>query len=205
MIELVMEVVSRFRTRFDVPKNDLELICIEIKPPKSKPFLVLAWYKSLSAPVDVFLMLEKVISYFDKEGKEIIFLGNTICDLMTVKQNVPPMEGNSKHICCIYELLNLQQLIEEPTRVNLNTATIIDHIATTCRRNIVNSGVYQMALSDDYLVYCIRKFNGEVTKDKKVIKTRKMNKFEEGQFLNDVASVFWESAVTQTDDVDILV
>ena len=62
-----------------------------------------------------------------------------------------------------------------------------------------------MALSDHYLVYCIRKFNGEVTKDHKVIKTRKMNKFEEGQFLTDVTSVFWESVVTQTDDIDILV
>ena len=72
------------------------------------------------------------------------------------------------------------QLIEEPTRVTLDTATIIDHIATPCPRNIVNSGVYQMALSDHYLVYCIRKFNGEVTKDHKVIKTRKRNKFEEG-------------------------
>ena len=43
------------RTRSDVPKNDLELICIEIEPPKSRPFLVLAWYKPPSAPVDVFL------------------------------------------------------------------------------------------------------------------------------------------------------
>ena len=106
------------------------------------------------------------------------------------------MEGNSKHICHFYELFNFQQLIEEPTRVTLNTATIIDHIVTTCRRNIVNSGVYQMALSDHYLVYCIHKFNGEVTKDNEVIKTRKMNKFEEGQFLTGVASVCWESVDT---------
>ena len=62
-----------------------------------------------------------------------------------------------------------------------------------------------MALSDHYLVYCLRKFNGEVTKDHKVIKTREMSKFEEGQFLNDVASVCWKSVVSQTDDVDILV
>ena len=32
-----------------------------------------------------------------------------------------------------------------------------------------------------------------------------MNKFEEGQFLNDVASACWESVATETDDVDILV
>ena len=194
------------RTRSDVPKNDIELICIEIEPPKSKPFLVLAWYKPLSVPVDVFIELEKVICYFDREGKELILLGDTNCDLTTVQQNdVHAMDGNAKYICRIYELLNFKQLIEEPTRVTLNTATIIDHIATTHCRNIVDSWVYQMALSDHYLVYCIRKFNGAVTKDHKVIKTRKMNIFDEGQFLTDVASVCWERVVTQTDDVDIIV
>ena len=62
-----------------------------------------------------------------------------------------------------------------------------------------------MALSEHYLVYCIRKFNGAVIKDHKVIKTRKMNKFDEGHFLNDVSIVCWEKVVTQTDDIDILV
>ena len=62
-----------------------------------------------------------------------------------------------------------------------------------------------MVVIDHYLVYCIRKFNGEVTKDHKVIKIRKINKLEEGQFVTDVASVCWESVVAQTDDVDVLV
>ena len=124
---------------------------------------------------------------------------------------------------CFNSLLKSQQHIEEPTRVNLNTASTVDHIATICCRNIVNSGVYQLALSDHYLVYCIRKFSGEVTKDHKVlvycirkfsgevtkdhkvIKTRKMRKFEEGQFLTDVASVCWVSVVTQTDDVGMII
>ena len=56
--------------------------------------------------------------------------------------------------------------------------------------NIVNSGVYQIALSDNYFVYCMRTCKGEVTKDHKVIKTRKMNKFEADQFLTGVASVY---------------
>ena len=162
----------KFRTRSDIPKNDLELICIEIEPPKSKPFLILAWYRPPNTHVDIFFKLEKVISYFERKEKEIILLGDTNCDLKTVKQNEQSAEGNSKHICRIYELFNFQQLIEEPTRVTLNTAAIIDHIARTCSKNIVNSGVYKMALSDHYLVYCIRKFNGAVMKDHKVIKNK---------------------------------
>ena len=137
----------KFRTLSDIPKNDLELICIEIEPPKSKPFLILAWYRPPNTPVDIFFKLEKVISYFERKEKEIILLGDTNCDLKTVKQNEQSAEGNSKHICRIYELSNFQQLIEEPTRVTLNTAAIIDHIATTYSKNIVNSEVYKMALS----------------------------------------------------------
>ena len=41
----------KIRTHSDVPKNDLELICVEIKSPKSKPFLVLAWYKNRQVPL----------------------------------------------------------------------------------------------------------------------------------------------------------
>ena len=73
----------------------------------------------------------------------------------------------------------------------------------TCRRNIVNSGFYQTALTDHYLVYSISKFKGGITKDHIAIKTRKINKFDEGEFPTDVASVCWESVVTQTDNANI--
>ena len=38
--------------RVDVPSEGLELLCVEISPPKSKPFLVVAWYRPPSDPVD---------------------------------------------------------------------------------------------------------------------------------------------------------
>ena len=60
--------------RDDVPSEGLELLCVEISPPKSKPFLVVAWYRPPSGLVDSFNMLEKALAYLDKEGKEIILL-----------------------------------------------------------------------------------------------------------------------------------
>ena len=38
--------------RADVPLEGLELLCIEISPPKSKPFLFVAWCRPPSDPVD---------------------------------------------------------------------------------------------------------------------------------------------------------
>ena len=58
------------------------------------------------------------------------------------------MDCNSKHMLDLYELFSFKQLIEEPTRVTQNTASIIDHIATVHARNTVKSGVYEVSLSD---------------------------------------------------------
>ena len=103
----------KFRTSSDVPKNDLELICIEIEPPKSKLFLVLAWYKPSRAPVDAFVKLEKVIYLSDKGGKEIILLGDTSCDLATLSMS--------------YSIFN--NILKNRRRLPFRT---------TCHRNIVN-------------------------------------------------------------------
>ena len=80
------------------------------------------------------------------------------------------MDNDSRHMCKLYELFSLKQLIREPTRVTLNSSTIIDHIATTCVGNITKLGVHEVFLSDHFVVYCVRKFNGAVEKDHKVIK-----------------------------------
>ena len=55
------------------------------------------------------------------------------------------------------------------------------------------------------MVYCIRQLNGSVTKGHKMIRTRKINNFIEGEFLVDVASVCREHVVTITDNIDSLV
>ena len=194
----------KYKPRCDAPVDDLEIICIEVEPPKSKSFLVLAWYRPPGDPVVSFDKLEKVLSFFDKEGKEIILLGDTNCDL-TPKQAEQPIDNNSKHMLDLYELFSFKQLVEEPTRVTLTTSSIIDHIATTCARNIVKSGVHEVSMSDHYMVYCIRKFNGAVDKDHKVIKTRKMKNFNEAAFLADVSGICWEQMLSETDDINILV
>ena len=112
-----------------------------------------------------FNKLEGILSFLDKEGKEIILLGDTNCDL-PANQAEQPKDDNSKHMLDLYELFSFKQLIEVPTRAHQQPLPLL-HIATTCARNIVRIGVHQVSLSDHYMVYCIRKFNGAVEKDKK--------------------------------------
>ena len=194
----------KYKRRLDIPTDDLELICIEVEPPKSKSFLVLAWYRPPSDPVGSFNKLEEALSVLDKEGKETILFRDTNCDL-TPKQAEQPIDNNSKHILDLYELFSFKQLIEEPTRVTLNSSSIIDHIATTRARNIVKSGLYEVSLRDHYMVHCIGKFNGAVEKGHRMIKTQKKKKFNEEAFLADVSGICWEQMLAGTDDIDVLV
>ena len=192
-----------YKLRKDIPHNELELICVEILPPKAKSYFVVAWYRPPSNPVESFSKLELILSFLDKEEKEVILLGDTNCDF-TVKEGIV-MDNNAKHLTNIYELFTFKQLIAEPTRVTANSSSIIDHIATTSPRNIVTAGVIPTFLSDHFMVFCVRKFEGGVIKDHKTIKTRRMKNFNEQMFLNDVASINWIRALGQTDDINILV
>ena len=142
--------------RDDVPSNTLELLGIEIEPLRSKLYLIIAWYRPPSDPVGSFDILEKALACLDREGKEKICLGDTNCDL-TKALSDQLIDNNARHLAIVYDLFNLVQLVKEPTRVTLETATIIDHVASTCTRQIIKMGVHEISLSDHYMVYCIRK------------------------------------------------
>ena len=171
---------------------------------RSKPYLAIAWYLPPSDPVGSFDKLEKTLAYLDREGEEMILLGYTNCDFTKIKSD-QIIDNNGKHMANVYRLFNLVQLVEKPTRVTLETATIIDHIARTCTRNIIKVGVREVILSDHYIVYCIRKCNGEVETDHKKIETWNMKHFSENQFLCDVSDICWGQFFHQTDGIDILV
>ena len=55
----------KFKPRDDVSSDNLELICVEIQPPKNKSHLVVSWNRPPSDPVGSFSKLEKVLSYLD--------------------------------------------------------------------------------------------------------------------------------------------
>ena len=191
----------RFKHRNDIPTNGLETIGIEVEPPKAKSFLVLAWYRPPSDTIETFDKMEKALSYLDTEGKELILLGDTNCDFGS-KENGRLTDSNAKLLSNIYNIYSLKQLIEDPTRATCSSSTIIDHIATSCARHIIESGVYEVGMSDHYMVYCIRKFNGAVERDHKIIKTRKMKNFNQDAFLSDVSNICWEHIASKTDDVN---
>ena len=81
-------------------------------------------------------------------------LGDLNCNLLQEKAlfNAPTSKLNS-----IYELYQLSQLINEPTRVTLTTSSLIDHVVTNTPEKISHSGVVHTGISDRSLIYAIRK------------------------------------------------
>ena len=54
------------------------------------------------------------------------------------------------HLSNVDDLFSFRQLIQEPTRENLGSRTIIVHIATNFEHNISHHGVIRISMSDHY-------------------------------------------------------
>ena len=189
------------RPRQDFPNKSLEIICIEGETPHSNTFIVIAWYRLPSEPNSCFDSLQENLSFFDREGKEIIILGDTNRDFSHAN-NSP---SHVVQLPELYDLFGMTQLIKEPTRVTLDSSTLIDHIATTNCNNIAESGVLEISLSDHYLVYCIRKLRGGVKCQHKCITSRQLKNFNQDAFLFDLSEVDWEAIVANAHDIDVAV
>ena len=107
-------------------------------------------------------------------------------------------KNNQAHY--IEMLLNCRRLILEPTRVTLNTSSIIDHIYTPMPNNHVQSGVLKYKVSDHYLVYTIVGFKKDITPGK-ILHKKSYDKMDTGAFLNELLLSQLYNIVSLSDNV----
>ena len=105
----------------------------------------------------------------------------------------------------LYDLFGFHQLIKRGTRETLESITLIDHIATTNKSNIVTSGVHETSISDHYMVYSVRKFRGASKRQHKNITTRQLKHFDQTEFINHLLLVDWKGIVSNGDDINLIV
>ena len=88
-----------FRKRDDIHIPTLEIVCIEIRPPRAKPYLVISWYRAPSDTVETFGKLECVLRSLESEDKEFILLGDTNCGYSEIlqKSSVANLPNNTKN------------------------------------------------------------------------------------------------------------
>ena len=119
-------------------------------------------------------------------------LGDTNCDILETADPSGPFSSQSRHMTDIYDNFGPKQLISEPTRETVSTKTLIDQVAMTHPNNIVDCGVVQLAIGDHYLIYCIRKFMGNLSKVPKVFESRQMKNFHKERFTADLSRFYWD-------------
>ena len=85
----------------------------------------------------------------------------------------------------IFDTYGLDQPITEPTRVTMNSCSLIDYCITNSPDKIANSGVVHLAISDHALIYMTHKAKYERS-GARIIKTRHMKNFHKCGCLRDL-------------------
>ena len=68
--------------RQDLVIDSLELLCIEVRKQKSKPFLIATWYRPPNSSNDLFQKFEHFLKLVDDENIEIIIAGDLNCNFL---------------------------------------------------------------------------------------------------------------------------
>ena len=166
--------------------NDLENLCLEIRKPNSKPFVVIMWYRPPNSTNEIFTSLENLIGRLDSENVEFNLMGDMSCNMASMS------DTNSHLLSDIMDVYGLQQMINEPTRITDMTSTLIDLIYTNCPDKVISSGVCHVSISDHSVIYIYRKLAiGAVPKGRNTIMYRNFKNFNCDRFRSDIASINW--------------
>ena len=137
-----------------------------------------------------FVAFRNLLYAVDEEGKEIILIGDTNCDLKHRK------DGCTKSIKSIYFEFQFELLINNHTRVAVmekdgaphTSKTLIDHFATNLPNYIMSANVLKLWMVDHYLIFAIRKINAKRLIDKqiKLVETRSLTSYDKHLFLGEL-------------------
>ena len=97
----------------DLNIDELESLCIEIRKPNSKPFIVVNWYRPPNSPEGLFSHLENLIARLDLTNLEFSLLGDMNADMALTNY-----DDSVSQLTNIADIYDLRQLISEPTRIS---------------------------------------------------------------------------------------
>ena len=183
--------------RSDLEHENLECIWTEVKPVKSKSFLVGNIYRPPNSSIQWNAIFEDCMETVLREEKEIYIMGDINRDLLN---------NQIKTAWTDYmEPFGLTQLVSEATRVTSDSRTLIDHIYSNCPENVTSLDVPKIGLSDHYPIFFTRKMHVQPPKmSHYTISYRSFKHFDELKFVEDLQSVPWDTIKLFDDTDDIL-
>lgn len=186
-----------YKARKDLMPPELEIIVIEMKKPKAKPTIVIAWYRPPGSLMKLFDHVESILEQVEHEDKNVLLMGDVNCDLLAKNPHCYTIKMKE-----VSENFHLQQVITEATRVTKDSESLIDHIYTSCPSNVSESGVIYTGMSDHFSAYLIMDKENKVKKQKhKYSVNRKYKNFDENMFRLDIVNANWCN-VTRHSNID---
>ena len=142
---------TNYSLRPDLSIQSLKNLCIEIRKPRTKPFLIATWCKPPSSSTEIFSYLETLIGKLDSENAEFDLMGDFNCNFASSQP-----DNNTVLLSNLSDVYGLRQLINTPTGVKSASSTLTDVIFTNYLDRVVCSSVSHVSLSDHSLVYVFR-------------------------------------------------
>ena len=163
-------------------KNTVECICLKITK-NNKTFIVLGVYRHPNGEIKEFVeMLEKILEEVRKEKKYVIIAGDFNINLANFNRN-----NDIKNYLNSLLINDFIPTILMPTRITLNTATLIDHIylhQPNCENlQKIMAGNLYADITDhlpNFLILCTNEKQRSGNKTRKMVRlmtTKHMNKF----------------------------
>ncbi|MCG8046530.1 MAG: reverse transcriptase domain-containing protein [Candidatus Thiodiazotropha endolucinida] len=166
------------KRRYDLEISNIETLWVEICLSNCKPFLLCTTYRPPSACSEWIDLFENELSIANSTGLEFLLMGDFNIDLQSC--------SNRKWLDLI-QLLDLTQLVKEPTRVTESSSSIIDHAYSSDLANITECFVPPYAISDHFPICFTRKVNQKIPKTKHIKSSHRcFNTFNETDFLYDL-------------------
>ena len=190
-----------YRTRTDMLSGNIESCVIEVTRPKTKRIFIFTVYRAPDRPLDSFIDdLNHTLAAFPSEA-EVILLGDFNVNYLAKKTD--PSHPSKQKLIRLADVHNLEQLIDQPTRITETSSTAIDLFFVNNNHRIVESGVLHVHLSDHSLIYCTVKA-GVPRAPGRVIEFRSYKHYSKQLFLNDLKEAQWDM-VNEEPDINVAV
>ena len=117
-------------------------VWVQIQHRKFASFIVGCVYRHPKAGAPSFLYLSEIFKIICLKNKPVFILGDFNDDLYTRGNNMNKIINN----------LSLKQLVSKPTRITLNSSTLLDLVITNRKEMVISSSVFPSPVADHELL-----------------------------------------------------
>lgn len=179
------------RRRIDLESCGVECIWFEVKYLKSKPIYIAFIYRH---PDSTFDWYDNFLNTVDKAGiheNDVLLLGDFNLDLF---------KTHSAWDCTITSV-GLEQLVDQATRTNHRSSTLIDHIYSNRPQTVTGVKVEDLSISDHSPIVCSWVFKSpiKIKCGHTSISYRSFKRFDSTSFLADLHNTPFHCVYNETD------